>query len=321
MSQALISIIIPTFNRSHLIGETLTSIIKQTYTNWECIVVDDGSTDDTNEVMKAYCKKDNRFKYHHRPKDRPKGANACRNYGFEKSKGEYINWFDSDDVLIDVCLENKVKAFTNEINMVICAVFYVDENLKNKQKQDLILKTNLYKDYVLWNLKIITDSVLFRKSFLVDKDLFSLKISRGQETELFSRLFFGIKENTFKILNQPLILYRQHSNTKSFTNFNYNKNYKESQAYIAIENFKKALILRDIELFYYFYETLIRLFFRGIEKKHISNSKNILLNTVRIIYPENKWVSCKLFFFGYLCLLLNRRSFKVKKIMKSFKTI
>ena len=60
----LISIIIPTYNRAHIIGETLDSIIAQTYTNWECIVVDDGSSDNTAEVMAKYIVKDSRFRYY-----------------------------------------------------------------------------------------------------------------------------------------------------------------------------------------------------------------------------------------------------------------
>lgn len=87
MEQPLVSIIIPTYNRAHLIGETLDSVLAQIYTNWECIVVDDGSTDSTAELLAFYVEKDSRFQYHHRPKDRLKGANACRNYGFELSRG------------------------------------------------------------------------------------------------------------------------------------------------------------------------------------------------------------------------------------------
>ena len=98
MNNPLVSIIIPTYNRAHFIGETLESVIAQTYENWECIVVDDGSTDYTDELMEYYCKKDTRIQYHHRPDIKPRGANACRNYGFGVSKGEYINWFDSDDL-------------------------------------------------------------------------------------------------------------------------------------------------------------------------------------------------------------------------------
>ena len=65
--EPLVSVIIPTYNRAHLIGETLDSVLAQTYQNWECIIVDDGSSDDTDEVIGEYVKKDNRFKYYHRP--------------------------------------------------------------------------------------------------------------------------------------------------------------------------------------------------------------------------------------------------------------
>ena len=92
MKEPLVSIIIPTYNRAHLIGETLGSVLAQTYQNWECIVVDDGSTDNTEAVLATFTAKDSRFQYDQRPKDRLAGGNAARNYGFELSKGEYINW-------------------------------------------------------------------------------------------------------------------------------------------------------------------------------------------------------------------------------------
>ena len=107
MQPPIVSIIIPTYNRAHLISETLDSILTQTYTHWECIVVDDGSDDSTAELLAGYCKKDARFQYHQRPNDRPKGANACRNYGFELCKGEYINWFDSDDLMGNCFMQEK----------------------------------------------------------------------------------------------------------------------------------------------------------------------------------------------------------------------
>ena len=84
-SQPLVSIIIPTFNRAHLIGETLDSILAQTYTHWECLITDDGSTDNSIEIIQEYVTKDTRFKLFTRPANRPKGANACRNIGLEKA--------------------------------------------------------------------------------------------------------------------------------------------------------------------------------------------------------------------------------------------
>ncbi|MHB1105158.1 MAG: glycosyltransferase family 2 protein [Lutibacter sp.] len=95
----LISIIIPTYNRAHLLRETLDSVLAQTYANWECIIIDDGSTDNTFEVVSNYIKKDSRFKYLVRPIERIKGASTCRNIGLENAKGEFIQFLDSDDLL------------------------------------------------------------------------------------------------------------------------------------------------------------------------------------------------------------------------------
>ena len=92
----MISIIIPIFNRQHLIEETLNSIKAQTYTNWECIIVDDGSTDDTYNVTSNLIKGDNRFQLYNRPLDFAKGPSSCRNYAITKMTGNYIQFFDSD---------------------------------------------------------------------------------------------------------------------------------------------------------------------------------------------------------------------------------
>src|SRR5690554_3366688 len=105
----LVSIIIPTYNRAHLIGETLDSVLAQTYTHWECIVVDDGSTDNTDEVMAEYLIKDSRIQYFHRPNTHLPGGNGARNYGFLQSKGKYIQWFDSDDLMDVEKLKVKVE--------------------------------------------------------------------------------------------------------------------------------------------------------------------------------------------------------------------
>ena len=94
-----VSVIIPCYNQANFLDETLQSVLNQTYTNWECIVVDDGSTDNTVLIIEDYCLKDHRFQIVTRPKSKIKGANSCRNYGFEKSQGAYIQWFDSDDLM------------------------------------------------------------------------------------------------------------------------------------------------------------------------------------------------------------------------------
>lgn len=106
--QPLISIIIPLYNREDLIIETLDSIASQTKDNWECIVVDDGSTDNSFEVASTYQQKDKRFKCIKRPR-LPKGANTCRNVGADIAAGNYVCFLDSDDLLGETFIETRNK--------------------------------------------------------------------------------------------------------------------------------------------------------------------------------------------------------------------
>ena len=108
------SIIIPTYNRGKRISKSINSIINQSFKHWECIIVDDGSTDKTVAVINKYIKEDTRFSIYKRPTQLPKGANACRNYGFKQSKGNYIQFFDSDDLMLSNCLEARVVFLEKE---------------------------------------------------------------------------------------------------------------------------------------------------------------------------------------------------------------
>jgi len=94
-----VSIIMATYNRAHLIEGTLDSILNQTFGNWECLLIDDGSTDNTKEILRPFLLKDPRFKYYGRTKNHKKGLPGCRNQGLELAKGDYIIFFDDDDIV------------------------------------------------------------------------------------------------------------------------------------------------------------------------------------------------------------------------------
>ncbi len=94
-NEGLITIVIPTYNRAHLIGETIQSVIDQTYPHWELIVVDDGSTDDTESVVKTF--KDDRISYHQMTGHWGK-LGRIRNHGMRMANGEFIAFLDSDDL-------------------------------------------------------------------------------------------------------------------------------------------------------------------------------------------------------------------------------
>ncbi|UXX81111.1 glycosyltransferase [Reichenbachiella carrageenanivorans] len=118
IAQPLVSIIIPSFNREALIAETLQSVLDQTYPTWECLIVDDGSIDGTKAVAQSFIEKDARFKWLERHRE-PKGAPTCRNIGIEKSKGEYVIFLDSDDLLYPHCIEKRTLIINKEFPDVL----------------------------------------------------------------------------------------------------------------------------------------------------------------------------------------------------------
>jgi len=181
----LVSIIIPTYNRAHLISVTLASIIAQTYTNWECIVVDDGSTDGTEGVLKALCDKDKRFQYHKRPNDRLKGANACRNYGFELSKGEYVNWFDSDDLMIPEKLSiqlNDLLKGNYDFSVTQTELFDAKSNISLGNRSESLVSDNLIDDFINFKAFWLFQSVLWKKDYLIKNKLFlNEKLQQAQD--------------------------------------------------------------------------------------------------------------------------------------------
>jgi glycosyltransferase involved in cell wall biosynthesis len=108
MNPPVISVIIPTFNRSKLLQQTLDSLQKQTFKDWEALVVDDGSEDDTEERVLQMGKADPRIHYIKR-NITPSGPSVCRNEGTNASKGNYIIYLDSDDCLAPGALENRFR--------------------------------------------------------------------------------------------------------------------------------------------------------------------------------------------------------------------
>lgn len=214
MTKNLISIIIPTFNRAHLIGETLDSILAQTYTNWECIIVDDGSSDDTAKIINKYIQKDGRFQYHHRPKERKKGANSCRNYGFELSKGEFIKWFDSDDVMHSKLLEQQIASFGEAIDCSVCKVAYYDFEKSITLKENTIYSNHLIEDYLIGRVTFYVSGPLWKKSFLNNqKELFDESLSNLDDWDFNLRMLY--RKPVIKYINTPLIQYRYHENSLS----------------------------------------------------------------------------------------------------------
>lgn len=210
----LISIIIPTYNRAHIIGETLDSIIAQTYTNWECIVVDDGSSDNSAEVMAKYIAKDSRFRYYNRPKDRLKGPCSCRNFGFERSKGDFINFFDSDDLLMLEALEKALSCFNVEVDAVIMNAVLTDFKTGKQNRINKNKSSNMLTDYFIGNITFLVCGPLWKKSFLAKQPyLFDEELGHGDDWDFNLRMLYSNPKLFF--CDDILINYRLHLDSLS----------------------------------------------------------------------------------------------------------
>jgi teichuronic acid biosynthesis glycosyltransferase TuaG len=125
--EALVSIIMPAFNCGDFIGKTLDSVIDQTYQNWEVIVVDDCSTDNTADVVFEYSKKDHRIKYHKLEKN--SGAAIARNMAVELASGKYLAFLDSDDLWFPQKLTRQISFMKDNDYYFTCTSYTkIDES-------------------------------------------------------------------------------------------------------------------------------------------------------------------------------------------------
>ena len=214
----LVTIIIPTYNRSNFIESTLLSIVNQTFPHWEAIVVDDGSTDDTYEVVEKMCVEESRIKILRRNRG-PKGAPTCRNIGLENAKGEFVMFLDSDDLLGYYCLDQRVSYISRYNNRE----FWVFPMLLfTKHISDTKLYTNLPNEeddlnrFLRSDLPWSISCVLWRKSFLKQLNGFDESFPNCQDHDLHLRALWKTKNYQTFPQAVPDNFYRQHDGEKIY---------------------------------------------------------------------------------------------------------
>lgn len=217
-----ISLITPSFNRAYVIQETADSIFAQTFENWEWIIVDDGSTDNSWEKLKGYAQKDSRVKVFRRDRE-PKGAAACRNIAIEKSTGEYLLFIDTDDIMASFCLEQRASAAKNNPEVD----FWVFQMMLFKKKiDDTRLIWNIENDEddtlrLLYLDPIIAGSgTLWKKKSFIGVGMWDEKLALWQDVELHLRsLLKGVKFRKYLQL-PPDIFVRSSDDSVSRANYN-----------------------------------------------------------------------------------------------------
>ena len=200
--QILFSIIIPTYNRANLISKAIQSVIDQTYGNWELIIVDDGSIDNTEEVVRSF--KEPRIKYF---KKKHEERSIARNFGTEKANGTYLSFLDDDDYYLPEFLEE----FNNSIesNYRPVSVFMSEELLKSGQKyieKRLPAKLNQNKVHLVWEYEPGIRPIVIHQDILKEHK-FPDEFHFGEDMHLLIRILL---ERELILIRKPLYIFCLH---------------------------------------------------------------------------------------------------------------
>lgn len=201
-----ISIIIPTYNRAHLIERAINSVLAQSYRDWELIIVDDGSSDNTDSVINSYAS-DPRVKY---IKKENTGAAHSRNVGVDNCESEIITFIDSDDEANENWLESLVKSFhSDSVGVVCCGA--VRKN-SNGEYVGTSLPYKLGQCFCDYEGLFIGGSFALRKKIFQDITGYDSKLKSGQHTELALRIAPYLKEHGLEVipLSETLITIHIH---------------------------------------------------------------------------------------------------------------
>lgn len=257
-----VTIIMATYNRAHFIVETLKSIQNQTFSNWECLIVDDGGTDNTTEIIRPILVQDSRFRLLKRIGKYKKGLPGCRNYGLDLAKGEFIIFFDDDDVVHPQNLELCVLELSrNDVSFCryLRSVFFNEFDYNFEYATDynsFFIDVNDVEKLLKNELPFNSCAVMWSKECFTN-NRFVENLMYAEEWELYSRIL------TTKIkgisINKCLFYGRKHpnSNTGEFFNHNPIRRASNSEAiFLVVQNLKQKQLLSPTLLKYFITESI-----------------------------------------------------------------
>lgn len=253
----LVSIIMATYNRAGYIAESLRSIQNQTYENFECLIIDDGGNDNTFEVIEPILKTDSRFSFQKRTNNYIKGLPGTRNCGLDLAKGDYIIFFDDDDIVhpqnLELCvleLEDKSIYFCRYIRNVFFEKFDYSFDLSKEYNFFYIDKMDIEK--ILKNELPLNSCAVMWKKECFENNQFTESLMYAEEWELYSRIIsYGFRGIS---IEKCLFFGRKHlrSNTGEFYSNNpIRRSSKKNAVLLVIENLESKGLLTDSLLRYF----------------------------------------------------------------------
>jgi GalNAc5-diNAcBac-PP-undecaprenol beta-1,3-glucosyltransferase len=293
-----VSIIMATYNRSQYILESILSIQAQTYQDWECLIIDDGGTDNTVEVLRPILEEDQRFKYLFRTPKYQKGLPGSRNYGLDLAEGDYIIFFDDDDIAhpqnLELCvleLSNTELSFCRYIRDVFRGDFVYDFDY-SKEYTSFYIDSNDINKILRNELQFNSCAVMWTKECYTNHR-YTEHLKYAEEWEVYARIITSVNRGIS--INKTLYYGRKHnvSVTGDFGNRNISSLASYTDAIqLVIANLKNKKML-SAEIIRYFIQL-------SLQYKEYNLFERIV-NTLELSFFEK--IYWKLFYFHLPCRL------------------
>lgn len=211
----LVSVIIPTYNRSEYLKRAINSVLNQTMPDYEIIIVDDGSTDDTERVVRKYADKRIRYVKHRQRK----GGSAARNTGILAARGSLIAFLDDDDEWLPRKLELQVKRFEENIKLgAVYTGYFIRYGGTNGPIRKIVPKKrgNIYKALLIRNVVGTASTVMVRAECFFEVGMFDDSLPSSQDADMWRRLS---RKYEFDYVEIPLVIYNAHFGNRVSGNY------------------------------------------------------------------------------------------------------
>ena len=227
----------PAYNSEKYIAQAIGSVLNQNYTNWELIIINDCSTDNTEQIIKSYQKKDRRIKLINLTQNR--GVANARNIGIRNAEGKYIAFLDADDIWQKEKLYKQIQLLeSTNTDITYTAYMMIDDT--GKKIKERRIKEILYLKDLLKENSIIFSSVVCKKESIENKHF----ISEWYHEDYVFLLDFAKEGKNFKGINESLMQYRVHQRGRSFN--------KQTTAKYRWKIYREYLNINFLQSLYYF---------------------------------------------------------------------
>ncbi len=225
----LISVIVPCYNYAHYLSATLNSILEQTISDWECIIIDDGSTDNTKEIAQQFCSRDSRFIYNYQNNQ---GLSSARNNGIDLAKGTYIQLLDADDMISPEKIKEQLNCFESkpDLDIVYSDYKFMDPSAQKYWSADgidwITMKHKAFIEYLCYwekGFRIPIHCYLFKRSCFERWGKFDIELPTHEDLAL--QLNFSLNGASYFMLTSKTSFYRVHSTSMVSNYTNMHKGY------------------------------------------------------------------------------------------------